>query len=247
MVKSVLRKTGVEALVYPAHDASAPWLCSLRILHLDLQLSFSLEHIRSVSNEREIPCVTLRYEGDNLVPGSMSLEDRDINVPAEFLSKITRQGSPKFQILSITLKQPCSVWYQEQYLNIDINFRRLLTLARATKVCVCFDTQWLAENATRFQEIIRVPQQFARLPPTTRFTTNNTKAPWAFLNPVLPAEPTARVSSEEPGSGIVSSIEDAGSEAPPFEDVKHDSPPPYAPASTPQVSVKRSRSSECSS
>lgn len=226
MVKNFLRKKGVPAFAYPARDASTPWLCTLKIINSDAQFAVSLEHSIRVDGEQQL--ITLRYEGDNLMPSSMSLEDRDIKVPAEPLFGTLRQGSPEVRILSLTLKQSCSVWYPKEYSKLDISFHRLLTLARATEVCICFDTRWLGENTAEFQEIVRGSREFVGVPLIPQFTNLYQKADWQILNFIPAAEPRACIPSEDPVSGTILSIEDVRAEAPPLEDVVHDNPPPYA-------------------
>ena len=224
-VENLVRRIGVPAFAYPAHDASTLWSCKLKIINRNTQFAISLEHPIDVDGEQQL--ITLRYEGDNLVPGRISLEDRDIGVSAAFLSKTTRQGNPKLRLLSLTLKKPCSVWYPKNNPKLDMSFQTLLTLARATKVCIYFDSCWLGENTRKFQKIVRSSEEFVGVPLISQFTNLYQEADWQIFNSIPAAEPGVCISSKDSVSGAILSIEDVGAEAPPFEDVVHDNPPPY--------------------
>lgn len=81
MVLSLVRKEGVAALAYSANDVSVLWPCSLKILHSDAQFVVSLEHSYSIHGFDDKQLFTLRYEGDNLMPGKTSLGDVYISLP----------------------------------------------------------------------------------------------------------------------------------------------------------------------
>jgi hypothetical protein len=73
MVLNLVRDKGVPAFV---NDASVLWPCTLKILHSNAQFVVSLEHTISTHSVDDEQLFTLRYEGDNLVPGKSSLKDR---------------------------------------------------------------------------------------------------------------------------------------------------------------------------
>lgn len=226
MVLNLVRNEGVPALAYSLHDASVLWPCSLKMLHSDVQFVVSLEHDISVQGVDHKQLVIHRFEGDNLMPGKTSLRNVDVPLSDQSLRTIARHGQPRLRTLSLTLKAPCSVWYPHSFgkavSSICTRFHELLALARATEVCILFDTNWLGRNNfAQLQSAAEGSRQLTGLPVLPQFARLYQQADWSVLN----------------------LIQDASCEAlPSIEDAVHDAPPPYA-----HVSGKRARKSKSSS
>jgi hypothetical protein len=106
MVLNLVRDTGVPALAYSANDASVLWPCTLRILFSDAQFVVSLGHsipIHGLDNEQ---LFTLRYDGDNILPGKASLGNVGISLAAGLLQKIARHGQPNLKSCRSRSKHP---------------------------------------------------------------------------------------------------------------------------------------------
>ncbi|EMD62733.1 hypothetical protein COCSADRAFT_223954 [Bipolaris sorokiniana ND90Pr] len=236
MVLSLVRNQGVPALAYPVNDESVLWPCSLKILHSDDQFALSLGHSVSIHGVDDPQLLTLRYEGDNLIPGKMSLGNVDIALPGTSLHDIARHGKPRPRMLSLTLKAPCSVWYPhtlgKRGLGLHTGFHELLTLARATEVRILFDINWLEKsNLARLQGVIEGSRQPTGVPAIPQFTRLYHQADWSILNCIKDTEPEALPSIENAVVGA----------PPPIEEAVDDAPPPYA-----RVSGKRSRNARTS-
>ncbi|EMD96410.1 hypothetical protein COCC4DRAFT_204879 [Bipolaris maydis ATCC 48331] len=236
MVLSLVRNQGIPALAYPVNDESMLWPCSLKMLHSDNQFTLSLGHSVSIHGLVNPQLLTLRYEGDNLIPGNMSLGNVDIALPGTSLHSIARHGKPRPRALSLTLKTPCSVWYPftlgKTGSGLHTGFHKLLKLARATEVRILFDINWLEKsNLARLQSAIEGSRQLAGVPAIPEFTRLYREADWSILNCTKDPEPEA-----------LPSIEDAVAGAPPpIGETVDDAPPPYA-----RVSGKRSRNARTS-
>jgi hypothetical protein len=243
MVLNLVRDKGVPAFV---NDASVLWPCTLKILHSNAQFVVSLEHTISTHSVDDEQLFTLRYEGDNLVPGKSSLKDIMNSHSNELLHNIARAGQPRFRTLSLMLKARCSVWYPHGFGNevssLHTHFHELLTLARATEVRILFDINWLGkDNLARLQSAVEGSRQLTGVPVIPRFTHLYQQADWCDLDLIQDAKSGACALIEDVASEAVPSIEYAVAKAP-FEDELHDAPPPYAHASS-----KRPRNSESSS
>jgi hypothetical protein len=247
MVLSLVRKEGVAALAYSANDVSVLWPCSLKILHSDAQFVVSLEHSYSIHGFDDKQLFTLRYEGDNLMPGKTSLGDVDISLPDGSLHDIARHGQPRLRTLSLTLKTPCSVWCPHSFGNgmssLETSFHKLSTLARATDVRIVFDTNWLGKkNLARLRSAVEASRQLTGVPVIPQFARLYQQADWSIVSSIQGAKSGPHRPTGDLTSKAVPSIEDAVAGAPPFEDAIYDAPPSYA-----QVSNKRSRNSKSSS
>jgi hypothetical protein len=232
MLLSLVRKGGVPAFAYSVNDPSVLWPCCLKILHSDLQFVLSLEHTIPIPGDGE-QLLTLRYEGDNLMPGKSSLDSSLPDGSTELLHNIARQGKPQFRTLSLTLEAPCSVWYPHSFSSrvssLHTRFHELLTLARATEVRILFDSSWVGkDNFARLQSAVEGSRQLTGVPVIPQFARLYQRADWSKLNFIQDAK-----------SGAYLPIEDVASEAvPSIEDAVQDAPPPYA--------RKRSRNSKSS-
>ncbi|XP_014560776.1 hypothetical protein COCVIDRAFT_88148 [Bipolaris victoriae FI3] len=231
MVLSLVRNQGVPALAFPANDESVLWPCSLKILHSDDQFSLSLGHFVSIHGVHDPQLLILRYEGDNLIPGKMSLGNVGVALPGTLLDDIARHGKPRPRMLSLMLKAPCSVWYPRimntEGSGLHTGFHKLLPLARATEVRILFDINWLEKsNFSRLQSVIEGSRQLTGVLAIPQFTRWYEEVDWSTLNCVKDTE-------SEPLPSIEHTV--AGAAAP-IEDTVDDAPPPYA-----RVSGKRSR------
>jgi hypothetical protein len=247
MVLSLVRKEGVAALAYSANDVSVLWPCSLKILHSDAQFVVSLEHSYSIHGFDDKQLFTLRYEGDNLMPGKTSLGDVDISLPDGSLHDIARHGQPRLRTLSLTLKTPCSVWCPHSFGNgmssLENSFHKLSTLARATDVRIVFDTNWLGKkNLARLRSAVEASRQLTGVLVIPQFARLYQQADWSILSSIQGSKSGPHRPTGDWTSKAVPSIEDAVAGAPRFEDAIYDAPPSYA-----QVSNKRSRHSKSSS
>lgn len=232
MVTNLLPKEGAPAWAYAAHDLTTKWLCSLKILHSNLQFGVSLA-IHLPSHSAHDKPLILRYEGNNLVPGKSSFTINNTTLPAE----LARNGESKPGTLSLTLKEPCSLWYSKtSSSSLRADFPKLVNFARATEVRICFDSNWLGKHRKKFGDILKGSQEFAEILHLPEFISCYEQAQWPLLEFILNAGPVAHVPTKDLASGVVPSIENAEIKVPPFEGVEHESPPPYA-----HVSGKRSR------
>jgi len=250
MVLSLVRNEGVPALAYSADDVSVLWPCSLKILHSEAQFMVSLGHSISIHGVDDKQLITLRYEGDNLMPSKTSLGNVRISLPDTSLQIIARHGKPRPRTLSLTLKAPCSVWFPRSLgngvSNLHTGFHKLLTLARATEVRILFDTNWLGKiNLARLQSVVEGSRQLTGVPVIPQFARSYQQIDWSVFNTIQDTESGEYLPIKDLASEALPSIEDtvAGvAGAPPIEDFIHDAPPSYA-----QVSSKRSRNSKSSS
>lgn len=140
-------------------------------------------------------------------------------------------------MLLLALKAPCAVWYPRtmstQTCSISTPSQELKTLAKATEVCILFDTSWLGRNLARLRSALEGSLQLtgASITPDLNFTRSYQKADWS--NFVVEEETSRAVPSVE--DGLVSGA------PPPIEDAVGDAPPPYA-----RLSSKRPRHSKSS-
>ena len=157
MINNLVRKEGAPALAYAAHDSSVRFPCSLKILHAGVQFGVSLEFPLPSHGIHDKQLLVFRYEGNNVVPGKSSLTEADLTLPAD----LARNGDSQPGTLLLTLKEPCSVWYPKEHGGgLGADFPKLVNLAMATEVCICFDVKWLGKNLKRFKEIFKGPREF---------------------------------------------------------------------------------------
>jgi hypothetical protein len=232
MVLSLVRKEGVAALAYSVTNVSLLWPCSLKILHADAQFVVSLERSISIHGFDDKHLFTLRYEGDNIMPGKNSLGHVDIPIPAASLDIIARQGSPQLRTLSLTLKAPCSVWCPYSLNNgLSIphtSFHELLTLANATEVSIVFDAKWLGkDNLAMLQSAVEGSQQLTRVPVIPQFARLYQQVDLSILNSIQDAKSGAYLRIGDLTSEAVPSIEGVVAGAPSIKEAVHEAPPPY--------------------
>jgi len=245
MVFNLVRSEGVPALAYSPNDVSVPLQCTLKMLNSDTQFAVFLELSISINGIDGKQLFTLRYEGDNLIPGKTSLGNANISLPDRLLH-IARQGQPQYQTLSLALKAPCSVWFPRslghRVSSLDTGSHELVTLAKARKIHILFDTKWLGkDNFARLQSTVKCSQQLVGFSVLPQFALLYQQVDWSIPNFVQDTKSETYVPVEDLASEALPSIEDAVGGAPPVEDVTHDAPPPYA-----QVTSKRPRDTRTS-
>jgi hypothetical protein len=213
MLDRLVRKEGVPALAYSVDDVSPPRPYLLKILHSDTQFVLSLE--RSVLIDESDHLFTLRYEGDNLVPGKASLRHVDIALSDDTLQLIARQGKPGCRTLSLTLRAPCPVWYPKSLSKSNITgFYELSTLAKATQVLIVFDTRWLGKgNLARLQSVVEGSGELGGIPVLPQFARCYQQADWSIFNSAHDAKPKTSLPKGDVTSEVVPSIEE--DDAPP--------------------------------
>jgi hypothetical protein len=220
MVVHLVKKQGVPAFACPSSDHSVLWPCSLVMLHdkpaaQPVQFAVQLEasvRLHGIEDEQHL---VLSFDGDNLVPDKASL--RPINVS---LDTIRHEDYLEPRMLSLTLKEPCSVWYPRalgsDMARLDTPCRELVALASTTKVHVFFDGQWLGRKRGLLQQAVQTSSQLASVPLLSRNVFAHT-----YLH--TPAS-------------ILNLVEDADAALPSIEDARDDVLPPYE-----RVSGKRAR------
>ncbi|KAH7563560.1 hypothetical protein BM1_00607 [Bipolaris maydis] len=240
VLHNLLSKEGVSALAYTADDASAPWLCLLRIVksHNDTQLGLYLEYPLPRPGIDDKQRIFLRYEGDNIVPGTISLTKLDISLPATLLTELGRNGSHQTRTLSLTLKQPCSVWHRKEAPNVCPDFPKLLKLARAREVRIVFDTNWLGTNYSKFHRISNGSKEFARVPILPNFTNVYRQVEWSILSLLQGVSTEADTPNDDASAGEHIAQDVITQDPPPYQQESGSdglSPAPDTPA------TKRSR------
>lgn len=229
MITIHTRKGGIPALAYTTDRKLEPPFYTLKMLNQDVQFEVILELVlptNSVGNKR---LYQLRCGGGNLVPGENSLTKMDTPLSHELSLSLLRYGKSRPGILSLSLKQPCSAWYPKGHSNIDPDFRKLLELARSPVIHIVFETTWLTKkNLTRLKCILKGSQEFASVPVLSEFKVSHKEVDWSIINLMQNATPEAYVPAEDQASVVIPSIENAGAEAPRFQDVIYDEPPSYA-------------------
>jgi hypothetical protein len=95
-----------------------------------------------------------------------------------------RVGQPVLQILSLTLKAPCSVWYPRTLgsavSRFDTPCHQLVMLAKSTEVRILFDTKWLGRNLPQLLSVLQGSSQLSGVPILrgTIYTTSFLQADW---------------------------------------------------------------------
>lgn len=228
----VVPKKGVPALAYP-DGASEPQQYTLKIL---CSISNSIPQF-VVSLEKSIPVedskhlITLRYEGPNIVPGQCALRDDKTPAPPELLNDLARGGTSQIQALSLKLKEPCSVWYPKSLSNRKSSLtgsNELLTLAKATKVFIVFDTKWVHQiSRPQLMSIIRGSTPLTGISVNSEFVDSYQRSDWSIFDPAQDAKPGTYLLNEDLTSGVIRSIEDVGAGTPPTEGEDDVAPPSY--------------------
>ncbi|KAI8930709.1 hypothetical protein NX059_012318 [Plenodomus lindquistii] len=233
---NLVRKSGVSALALASTD-DIPCPCTLVLLYSQNGPQFTVLLTASIPIHgiRHKQSFVLRFDGDNLVPGKISLENTGIPVSTESLKSITRQGQPELRTLSLTLKAPCSVWYPRTLASEASTFntssQELVTLARTTKIRILFDTNWLGRYLPTLQSISQRSSQLIGVPVSRHnvFSKSYLQADHSLLKFVKDANPAGLSLLEGAAPDVVPSVEDAEPGVPVFDYAADDPPPSYAP------------------
>jgi hypothetical protein len=192
MTCNLFRKRGVPVLAYTTSDGALQWPCFLVVKHSEarMQATISLQSSIPIHGFDEEQNFTFVYNADNLVPGQISLNHSAMALPQARHGEIARQGNPQLKTLSLTLKKPCPVWCPSSSGSIapkggfDSSFRQFVELARATRIHILFDYNWLHRNKqARLQRLISHPEEL------TAFTIDNyanrfRQADWSTFSPI---------------------------------------------------------------
>jgi hypothetical protein len=241
-VRSLADKRGILALAYTENDAPVPWQCTLTILHesnvhFTLSLAASVK-IHGVVDEQHF---TLRFHGDNLVPGKSLLRHNAIGFSAELFRSILQNGNPQLQTLLLTLKAPCPLWCPITLgtvaSSLDTPSREFVNLAKATKIYIVFDAKRLrCENLDLLRQAVKSSKQLKGVPVNSdfNFTHRYRQIDSSVLSYVKSAE-SASIEDAEAGAtslvehvvhdaklGSYASVEDATLDALPSVEVVED-------------------------
>jgi hypothetical protein len=127
-VQYLVHKRGVPALAHPASDVSRVWPCTLKMPYVELgaQFTVSLESDILIQGVDDKQHVALRFEGHNLVPvksslgpvkghnlvpGKGSLDQDNILLTPEMITRLARGGGNQVYVLSLVLKVPGAAWH----------------------------------------------------------------------------------------------------------------------------------------
>ena len=215
MTCNLINKRGIPVLAYPVSDIASQWSCSLLVKHSDprMQATISLQSTIPIHGFEDKQTFTLVYDADNLVPGETSLEDTNMSLPQTQQRKIARQGAPRMKTLCLGLKKPCPVWCPLSSGTIapkhgfDSPFHQLVTLARATKIHVVLDYNWLhRDKQTRFERLVGHPEELIGFT-VDNYASRFRQADWTVFSPIKDAasEPPpsyTNIASEYSGNSI---------------------------------------------
>lgn len=173
MVVNLVRQSGVPALAYPSSDVSSLWPCSLFLLYHEpaslpvLQFTALLKASVPFHGMDGAHPIVLVLDGDNLVPGSSSLDAPNVAIPHSRINTISREGRPAPRMLSLALRGPPSLRYPRSWghvARLDTPCRELVHLARATEVHIVFDSQWLSRTSAQLNRAVRSTLKLSTVP-----------------------------------------------------------------------------------
>ncbi|KAF2818445.1 hypothetical protein CC86DRAFT_157593 [Ophiobolus disseminans] len=165
-------KRGIPAMAYPAIYTSSPMSLFLVIKHnhRSAQATLCLSSPVFLQGLEDAQPFILQYDANNLVPGTISLGPTAINLPQTCLTEIARSTTPQICTLSLSLSSCCPVWCPssasiEPKAGCEAMFHQLAALAKATRLCIVFDYNYLrTENRTLIQQLIAHPEQLSGFP-----------------------------------------------------------------------------------
>jgi hypothetical protein len=161
------------ALAYPSSDSASPVSLSLIFKHSEKRTQATLSLVQSSILLRGFDVAqtfVLQYNADNIVPDSTSLGPATIRLPQDRVSEIARSNDPQIRTLSFKLKKCCSIWGPQPASTVpkpgsEALFTQLGDLARATELCILFDTKWLRTTTFAvFQQLVANPEHFSGFP-----------------------------------------------------------------------------------
>lgn len=193
MIYNLVRKSGIPVLASLASDGASQWPCCLAVKYLEarMQATISLQYSLPIQGFDDKQTFTLLYNADNLVPDNTSVQYSPTSLPQNRLHEIARQGNAQLRMLCLTLKAPCPVWCPISSGptmpkdGFSDAFAQFVKLASATQIHVLFDWNWLhKDHYTRFEHLIRHPEQFTGIPVDPSSARHFRLADWSVLGPV---------------------------------------------------------------
>ncbi|UPX16755.1 uncharacterized protein EKO05_0007141 [Ascochyta rabiei] len=185
-----LRRSGIPVLVYPASHAS-PVSSSLifRFNEGRATASLLLQSLLFIHGYDAKHVFIMQYDADNLKPGKNSLGPATIPLPQWRLDQVSRQGNPQIRTLSLTLKKMCPVWTPSSLgpvrpkLDHEAAFTLLANLAKATKLHILFDYNWLhRDHHNIFQTLVDHPEQLIGFPVSRHYSKQYRREDWSVFN-----------------------------------------------------------------
>lgn len=147
-------KKGVPVLAYAdSSEVGEPWLLgSLSFKHsptLD-KISLLFATYLSVPGSEEEQNFILAFDADHLVSGTTTLAPYVGACDVAWLEKIVRDGVSRIHILSLTLRDACSVWCRggqaRGLVARPTPCRQLVEVVKANKVHIILDLSWLQKS-----------------------------------------------------------------------------------------------------
>ncbi|PSN59691.1 hypothetical protein BS50DRAFT_594347 [Corynespora cassiicola Philippines] len=192
MTLNLVRKRGIPVLAYPASDTASPWPCSLvmKLSEDRMQATLSLQSSVPIHGFDHDQTFIFLYHVDNFVPGSTCLGPVTIPLPQTLLDRVARQGNPQLRTLSISVKEPCPILAPPSSTNMafkrgfDGPFHQLVKLAKATRIHILFDHNWIhRDQYPRFESLISHPEGFTGFSHGKFISKPHTLVDWAAFGP----------------------------------------------------------------
>ncbi|KAF9700849.1 hypothetical protein EKO04_000003 [Ascochyta lentis] len=185
-----IRKSGIPVLAYAPFDVS-PVSFSLifRFNEGRATASLLLQSTLSIDGHDEKHAFILQVDADNLKPGKNSIGPATIPLPQWRLAQVSRQGNPQIRTLSLTLKKVCPVWCStfpgplRPKPDHEAAFTRLANLAKATKLHILFDYNWLhRDHHNIFRSLVDRPEQLTGFPVSRHYSKQYRREDWSVFN-----------------------------------------------------------------
>ncbi|KAF1972074.1 hypothetical protein BU23DRAFT_469093 [Bimuria novae-zelandiae CBS 107.79] len=191
MANHIFRKGGIPVLASLAPDISLPISCALDAKHSEAQQQAAIVlHFRmSISGFDDEQPVALLYHADNLFDSGPALQPAAVSLPQALLDQITRNKGD-LRILALNLKTPSVVRCPRSTGTIapqkvpDMRFRQLVGLAKATRLYILFDYEWLhPARASRFLQIVSRPASLSAFTAEDHASVPLQQADWTVFSP----------------------------------------------------------------
>lgn len=169
----LVRKSGIPVLAYPKHNDTSPVPLSLVIICNEHppQATICLRSSLFIHGFKDAQTFILQYDADNFVPGPLSLDAALITLPQTQLKKVVRNGNPQIRTLSLALKKVCPIWCPRSSVSptpehgFETSFDQIVDLAKATKLDILFDYNWLHRDAhSLFHQLIEHSNKLSGFP-----------------------------------------------------------------------------------
>lgn len=186
-----IRKSGIPALAYPPSNASSPVLLSLmfRFNESAATASILLQSSLVVAGYNDAQTFVLQYDADNMKPGQISVCPATIPLPQSRLDQVARDGSPRMQTLSLTLKRAAGLWCShsdstglQPRPGHEAAFTQLAQLVKATRLHVLFDFNWLhRDHHAAFQRLVDHPNELTGFPVWRHYNKHFRRETWTIF------------------------------------------------------------------